>query len=77
MHLERRVFLTAVLYDRGPFFCFISEKKKKPEAKMCSGFSKCMGLVGVRNSSLVLRTYGIFKVLKKKKKEKKMKEGFG
>lgn len=27
MHLERRVFLTAVLYDRGPFFCFISEKK--------------------------------------------------
>lgn len=76
MHLERRVFLTAVLYDRGPFFCFISEKKK-PEAKMCSGFSKCMGLAGVRNSSLVLRTYGIFKVLKKKKKEKKMKEGFG
>lgn len=70
MHLERRVFLTTVLYDRGHFFCFISEKKK-PETKMCSGSSKCMGLVGVRNSSLVLRTYAILKVLKKKRRKRK------
>lgn len=43
---------------------------------MCSGFSKCMGLAGVRNSSLVLRTYGIFKVLKKKKEGKENEGGF-
>lgn len=59
---------------QGSFFCFLSEKKKKtnkPETKMCSGSSKCTGLAGVRNGSLVLRTDGIPKVLKKKRRKRK------
>lgn len=55
---------------QGSFFLF-HKWKKKPETKMCSGSSKRMGLAGVRNSSLVSRTYGILKVLKKKRRKRK------